>query len=444
MDLLSEIIAEVAAEIIDDDDDDVFYDAEEPSLNADELTDLWDEDISRRYAVLASKKDDVLDRVISLIADVPSLRREVTRLREEVTCLKTLAQQKQPVPPLPQSSQSPPPPPPAQGVSPSSGKKRRRRRRKRKSAVPNACALPTSPGAPLYHSTPAPNRHLPPSQPPPPPHPPPLPQPPPTLDHPPPPPPTSELPYTSVTHPSQRPHMQRDNIQNIHFYHDSNNKYTTKQELQTALDNIHEMTSKPRQNFNIILHKTFTLQRTLNDIKQRNLSNSIIIIDTTTNNAKHDNEDQSPPHETHNTLRNIIITLQHKHNIANKNIIILETIPSLKFDIHSYNLAAATTCRELGVRFCSNLVGESHLFLKDGIHVLHQHRPLLVKSVAAAVVGIDPHRIYRLQRPPLGPNGPWRYSWGSQNRPVPTTRWPPPGLRPTNNRFSLLADFDDT
>ena len=436
MDFLDEIISEIAAEAIDDFDD-VFYDANPPP---DDST-LWDEDLDRRLVALQEKKDDVLEKVIDLIADVPQLRREVVRLREEVRLLRAGLKVSSESPTSESPSQPTPistptsPPPPAQGASPSSGKKRRRRRRKRKSAVPNA--LPTSPGAPLYHSTPAPNRHLPPSQPPPPP------QPPPTLHHPPPP-PTSELPYTSVSHPSQRPHMQRDNIQNIHFYHDSNNKYTTKQELQTALDNIHEMTSKPRQNFNIILHKTFTLQRTLNDIKQRNLSNSIIIIDTTTNNAKHDNEDQSPPHETHNTLRNIIITLQHKHNIANKNIIILETIPSLKFDIHSYNLAAATTCRELGVRFCSNLVGESHLFLKDGIHVLHRHRPLLVKSVAAAVVGIDPHRIYRLQRPPLGPNGPWRYSWGSQNRPVPTTRWPPPGLRPTNNRFSLLADFDDT
>ena len=82
MDLISEIIAEIAAEIIDDDDD-VFYDAEEPALEIDDSSTLWDEDISRRFDALKSKKDDVLDRVIDLIADVPQLRREVVHLRNE-------------------------------------------------------------------------------------------------------------------------------------------------------------------------------------------------------------------------------------------------------------------------------------------------------------------------------------------------------------------------
>ena len=82
------------------------------------------------------------------------------------------------------------------------------------------------------------------------------------------------------------------------------------------------MTSKPQQAYNITHHKTFTLQQTLKDIKTRDFSNSIVIIDTTTNNAKDDHEDKTSPHHTHNTLRNIILTLQHK-NVHNKNIIIL-------------------------------------------------------------------------------------------------------------------------
>ena len=413
MDILDEIIGEIVSETVDDYDD-VFYDANSPPED-EELFTLWDEDLSRRLEALQGKKDDILDRVVDLIADVPQLRREVVRLREEVRLLRAgLKVSGNPPSEAPSSetpsSRSPSSQPPPLPLP----KKKRKRKRRKKSA---AASFIVPPPAPLHHSTPAPFRH-------------------------PPPPPPAEPPYTTVTRSPQRPLLPP--IINVHFYHDSNNKSTTQQEIQTAIDNIHEKTNTPRQTYNIILHKTFTLQRTLNDIRKRNLSNSIVIIDTTTNNAKYDIEDQSPPHKTHETLRNIILTLQHKHNIINKNIIVLETIPSLKFDIHPYNLAAAAMCKQLGVHFCSNLVGESHLFIKDGIHVLHQHRPLLVSSVAAAVVGVDPHRIYQLQRPPLGPNGPWRFPWGSQNRPVPTSRWPPPGLQPSNNRYSILTDHDST
>ena len=436
MDFLNEIIAEVAAETLDDYDD-VFYDAESPP--EDEFT-LWDDELSRRLGALQSKKDDILDKVVDLIADVPQLRREVVKLREEVKLLKA-SLLVSPSSKTPSSEQSPSSSSSSQttpNTPTAPTKKKRRRKRKRKSSAPPTSPLPT----PILHSTPAPSRHPPPSNPP--------------LSNPPPsnppsqpflsqfPPPSAEHPYTPVTRPSQQPSTHRNIIRNIHFYHDSNNKYTTPRDIQTAIDNIHEMTNKPRQAYNIILHKTFTLQQTLNDIKKRNLTNSIVIIDTTTNNAKYDNEDQTSPQRTHEMLCNILHTLQHQHKLINKDIIMLETIPSLKFDIHPYNLAAAATCKQTGVRFCSNLVGESHLFEKDGIHVLHRHRPLLVSSVAAAVVGVDPHQLYRLQRPPLGPNGPWRFRWGSQNRPVPTSRWPPRGLLPTANRYSILTDHNDT
>ena len=450
MDILSEIISEVIEEIVDNECD-VYYDAD-----------------SRCFDAVKSNNDVILDRVVNLIADVPTLRRavgpdrsemsdadldrrlsnlledsnqflesslnslvaslrlEVIQLRVEVEHLKAAQRQlSSPSSPLPTASPilisnppttAPPPPP-----NTANGKKKRKRKRKRKNAT-SFIAPNLPPLSPIRHSTPAPQRYLQSSASPEPnlPLPPPLPQPPSPPTEPP-----QEPPYTTVTRPPQRP-LLPNTTQNIHFYHDSNNKYTTQQDIQTTINNIHEMTSKPQQAYNITLHKTFTLQRTLKDIKTRDFSNSIIIIDTTTNNAKYDHEDKTSPHHTHNTLRNIIVTLQHK-NVHNKNIIILETIPSFKFDIHPYNLAAAAICKQSGIRFCPNLVGEPHLF-QDGIHVLHQHRPLHVSSVAAAIVGVDPHQIFRIQRPPLGPYGPWRFPWGSQNRPVPTSRWPPPGL----------------
>ena len=105
----------------------------------------------------------------------------------------------------------------------------------------------------------------------------------------------------------------------------------------------------------------------------------------------------------------------------------METIPSLTHDIHPYNNAAFSICRQSGVRFSPTLVGESHLW-DDGIHVVNRFRPLLVSSVAAAVLNVDPRAHFRLPSPPHGPNGPWRHPWGSRNRPSPSSCWPPPRL----------------
>ena len=44
---------------------------------------------------------------------------------------------------------------------------------------------------------------------------------------------------------------------------------------------------------------------------------------------------------------------------------------------------------------------------RDGFHVDGRSRHLLVKSVAAAVAGVDAHRFYGRSGPPLGPYGPW-------------------------------------
>ena len=48
-----------------------------------------------------------------------------------------------------------------------------------------------------------------------------------------------------------------------------------------------------------------------------------------------------------------------------------------------------------------------HLWKGDGYHILKNSRPLLVKSVAAAVVGVNPRQQFGLARPPFGQYGPW-------------------------------------
>ena len=396
------------ADYDDDDSDDVFYDAEDPSADADELNALWSADVERRYETLKTKKDDVLGRVIDLIADVPQLRREVVRLQKEVDRLRdlfgkerafssSLTSHPQPPPTLP-----PPPPPLKEFVTQHDIKKQKKRRNRKKKKNLFAASVPL----PLSHSTPlrssAPLR-------------------------------CSATPQ-SIPHPNtyiqQRPKshtpQRTQPMPRIHFYHDSNNKHTTPDDIQTAINTMNGKINKPQQQYNITQHPTFTLQNTLKDIQSRNLADSMVIIDTTTNNAKRDHEQHSSPQQSHNTLRQIITTLQQQHKLTNNNIIIMETLPSLSFDINPYNKAASSICQQLGVRFRPILAGESHLF-RDGVHILHHHRWLLNLSVAAAIIGVDPHTVLHLQAPPLGPNGLWRHSWGSHNRPPPTIRWPPPG-----------------
>ena len=172
-------------------------------------------------------------------------------------------------------------------------------------------------------------------------------------------------------------------------------------------------------------------------MKNTDLTNAIVIIDTTTNNAKHDRQNKTSSTHTNKLLQEIIHTYIQTYNTPH-NLIIMETIPSLTHDIHPYNNAAFSICRQSGVRFSPTLVGESHLW-DDGIHVVNRFRPLLVSSVAAAVLNVDPRAHFRLPSPPHGPNGPWRHPWGSRNRPSPSSCWPPPRLSTNRNSYCDVA-----
>ena len=92
--------------------------------------------------------------------------------------------------------------------------------------------------------------------------------------------------------------------------------------------------------------------------------------------------------------------------VPKRNIVFLEAPPINGGDIYPYNRATFNFCRHWGVQFGPTLVGEGHMW-RDGFHVLHAHRHLLVKSVAAAALGVLPHAHFDLQRPPYGAFGPW-------------------------------------
>ena len=61
----------------------------------------------------------------------------------------------------------------------------------------------------------------------------------------------------------------------------------------------------------------------------------------------------------------------------------------------------------MGINFSGTLIGEQHMWKGDGYHILRSTRPLLVKSVAAAVAGVNPRKHFGLARPPFGQYGPW-------------------------------------
>ena len=173
---------------------------------------------------------------------------------------------------------------------------------------------------------------------------------------------------------------------------------------------------------------------------KQDLTNAITVIDTTTNNAKRDHFLRQNSTRTHNILYKIIRTYTSTYKTP-QNLILMETIPSLNFDVQPYNDVASSFARRFGLRWGPTLVGEPHIW-RDGTHILHNCRPLHVASLAAAIVRVDPHEQFALHRPPRGPYGPWREPWGSHNRPIPSSQWPPPGTivpqaQPTSYRDAV-------
>ena len=129
--------------------------------------------------------------------------------------------------------------------------------------------------------------------------------------------------------------------------------------------------------------------------------------------------------QTQQLQRNI--TLHLTKYINKDNITFCEAPPILGGDIFPYNRATFHFCHQWGVRFGPNLVGEDHL-RRDGFHVMDVYRHLLVKTVAAAALGINPHAQYRLARPPYGVFGPWMAPVGqgmAPRMPFRNADWPP-------------------
>jgi len=173
----------------------------------------------------------------------------------------------------------------------------------------------------------------------------------------------------------------------VHVYVDSNHNAPDKLilEIQQKL----RLLNRSHEHYTIQIHRTFTLLRTLHEVRQRDHTNSIVIINIMTNDAKFGKD----IYMTQDILRKIIQKL--KTETYTENICVTESVPSLKFNIQPYNRMTHQLCKLENIGFAHTLVTASQIWRGDGIHILENFRHLLVKTSAAAILGVEPHRLYR-------------------------------------------------
>ena len=310
-----------------------------------------------------------------LKSEVAALRLQLEEQQLEINRLKAEKQQQ----PRVQPSQANAAPPSIPGLTLYISKKKRQRMRKAAAkataAAPAAAAgsgttLP--PGCDSFHNAAA-TQPTPPLQPDPPP---------------PPPPPSPPLPT-------------------LFIFHDSNLKGLTAEELGREIDRIKEGHAATH---NINLQMTFTLPQTLEKIRHTTFSNNdSVIINILTNDARNTNNRQKrTPDKCRYTQMQILDYLTTR--IPRKNITLVESPPLLdspSSDIYPYNLNSHRLSQRYQINFARTLIGESHIWLRDGYHILRSARHLLLKSVAAAAAKVAVHAHFRLSGPPLGLFGPW-------------------------------------
>ena len=247
-------------------------------------------------------------------------------------------------------------------------------------------------------------------------------------------PPGCELPPLNTRPPPPTPSPSQPTA---YIFHDSNLKHLTASEIENSINNI---------KCNIKTHMTFTLSQTLDAIRQTTFQRTdIVIITTLTNDARQTKHRHArTPNQTKNIQTTIINHL--KPIILPLNIVFLEAPPLLTSpfsDIYPYNKATSLVTQQHNARFAETLLGEFHLF-KDGFHILRSARNLLVKSVAAAVANVNPHKHFKRLRPPHGNFGPWTSPNGQGILPSPTVLYGRVAMvQPINFRRAAIRPLMD-
>ena len=183
----------------------------------------------------------------------------------------------------------------------------------------------------------------------------------------------------------------------VHVYCDSNHNATPNLIIEVN-QQLKEL-NRSDECYYIETHRAFTLNKTFEQVCQRNHKDAIVIINIMTNDAKYGRDIYNAQH----TLRKIIRKL--KTETDPRNICVTESSPATKFNIQPYNKMSHHLCEQENVGFAPTLVAKSHL-IGDGYHIHESFRHLLVKTTAAAILDVDPFEFYGFKKPSVGIHGP--------------------------------------
>ena len=169
----------------------------------------------------------------------------------------------------------------------------------------------------------------------------------------------------------------------VQIYHDSNLAWSGPNAINDAIKRVFPKQSEEKD-FNVSMSLTPKLEDVLQAVTQTNHANSVVIIAVMTNNAKQ----CQPVERTHSILQRIVDSL--KRQTSPENIIIIESPPSLQFDIYPYNRASYHLCCSSGVHFSLSQLETCHI-KDDGLHIKNSYKHLMIKSVVAAIMKINPY-----------------------------------------------------
>ena len=165
----------------------------------------------------------------------------------------------------------------------------------------------------------------------------------------------------------------------VFIYGDSNYQ-TRHRRLRLKLK---ELLPDGTEKYDLNFVRSYTLEKTLVEMENRDHSDAIVVIATLTNNIRHN--------QSLSTIRGlqeeIITKLQRETDQSN--IVFLACPPTrfpAHFDTYMFNCYTEVVCERYGVRFAESFVKKEHLYWKDGIHVDYSHQEIVAKSVAAAII----------------------------------------------------------
>ena len=190
-------------------------------------------------------------------------------------------------------------------------------------------------------------------------------------------------------------HLATNVLDKVVYYTDSNT-HTLPRILREKLDEIRNESGKIPKLEQV---RAYTMQKAHKLIQTNNHENALVVINIMTNNARR----RESPASVCDIQEEIIWML--KSETAPQNIVFIESPPSIKFDIASYNQSTQALCKRMKVRFSKTLICKGHLN-HDGFHIRFEHQHLMQKTVAAAILNVDPFKAFKLSPNSRGLLGP--------------------------------------